>query len=333
MQIGVSITLSRKLANLGIVCAALVVIDHSMVGASSGSSLWWVSQCLSKGLCQIAVPFFFCVSGFLLAGHVNEIGWWRHEVSKRVKTLLVPFGIWSVLGSLCLTICVHQGMAESGWNVLKYIGLYPFSLPTVTPLWFLRSLMLLVIMSPFLFWGVRRFRWLALMFWYGASIVLSVVLKNWPEWNNFCGNFIPLKWGCFWFSLGAFFRDRPMSLQSRTFSLFVLAFGMALVIVSKYLVLQNLSVAPLFQKLSIPFLLAGVWGCFPDLQWGKGVTSLAFPIYLVHMPIIVLSKQVFHMTGLADYCFGMVIGLAGSLMLTEAIRRFTAWSNLLFGGR
>lgn len=335
MQTSISHALSRKLANVGIVCAALVVIDHSIVNAPSGSLFWWFTQCLSQGFCQIAVPFFFVVSGFLLVAHRNEVGWWKCEVRKRVKSLLVPFFIWGVLGSLCLTIWLSPvGVTEWGRGVLMHLGIYPFSLPTNTPLWFLRSLFFLVVMSPFLFWCVRRFRWLTLVFWYGLSIVLSVVLKSFPEWNNFCGNFIPLKWGCFWFSLGAFLREQPMALPRRNFYLLALAIGSSLVVASKYLLLQNVSLAPLLQKISIPFLLASLWGCFPDFHWTSVVTSLAFPIYLVHMPLIMLARENYQMTGFFGYCFCIAIGLLGSVIIASVLRRWLPrFASVVFGGR
>lgn len=87
-----------RIAGLGFICACLVVFIHLPLGAASvGGSLWWFKELFVRGVCQIAVPFFFCVSGYFLGIRMDEPGWWWSAVRKRLRTLFVPYLICSAL--------------------------------------------------------------------------------------------------------------------------------------------------------------------------------------------------------------------------------------------
>ena len=48
----------------------------------------------AHGLGKIAVPFFFLASGYFLAGHLDEDGWYGRKVKKRVFSLVIPLLLW-----------------------------------------------------------------------------------------------------------------------------------------------------------------------------------------------------------------------------------------------
>ena len=151
--------LSNKIASMGFVCACLVVLMHSP--ASDGYCL--AVYLLKDILSMIAVPVFFIISGFLLARHCREDGWYKREVIKRIRTLLVP--LWS-LCILWLPIKYgihHFGVLYCGaddsagvmrltwWNVLDI----PWGHAVVVGMWYVKALFLMVVLSPFLFRLVR----------------------------------------------------------------------------------------------------------------------------------------------------------------------------------
>lgn len=63
---------SRKIRNMGILCAFLVVIIHVRPMFATGTIGWWVREIAEEGICQIAVPFFFIVSGFFLGKELKS---------------------------------------------------------------------------------------------------------------------------------------------------------------------------------------------------------------------------------------------------------------------
>lgn len=85
---------------MGVVCACLVVFIHVMVEPSAGTAEWWVYHLFKRGVCNIAVPFFFAAAGYFLAGHCRETGWWARETRKRMRTLLAPYCAWVLLALL-----------------------------------------------------------------------------------------------------------------------------------------------------------------------------------------------------------------------------------------
>lgn len=153
---------SEKVTLLSIVAAMMVVAIH--VGgnvAAHGSLVWWWEQIGHYGLFLAAVPFFFICSGFFLGRHCDEDGWWWRECLKRMRTLLVPYLIWSaVFAALGISAAVAANLIHGrdlllhcpcGWRYwTRVIGVYPFNYPCLVSLWYIRSLLIFVVLSPLL---------------------------------------------------------------------------------------------------------------------------------------------------------------------------------------
>lgn len=146
---------------MSFICACMIVGIHCTPTPSLGSWQWWtVSIFGADGLCRIAVPWFFFASGFFLAGHFGEEGWYTREVLKRVKTLLVPFVLWAIIG-LGIGTCMWYGIQKLGYTCgvrspfesgvisafQKALG-FDLSRINIGPIWFLRMLFMLVLVSP-----------------------------------------------------------------------------------------------------------------------------------------------------------------------------------------
>ena len=85
---------SLKLSFMSFVAAVLVVCIHAPVTREAGFSLFFETF-FGSVLPSVAVPFFFAASGFLLYNSMKCQGWgYFMQLSKRVRTLLIPYLFW-----------------------------------------------------------------------------------------------------------------------------------------------------------------------------------------------------------------------------------------------
>ena len=128
----------------------LVTYAHSYGGVIEGYSVLgsgWDSYevlkiMVSQTLVKVAMPAFFVMSGYLFFANVEQFNKeiFSQKIRRRIKTLLIPYIIWNLL------------MAVK----LKTINLSFFWTPANMPLWFLRDLMIVSLLSPIIYIGVRR---------------------------------------------------------------------------------------------------------------------------------------------------------------------------------
>lgn len=131
---------------------------------------------ISHVLTHIAVPMFFFISGYLFFNKLHE---WKYSIyfsklKKRIKTLLVPFILWNTITILLkIQSLVRNDGLSSLWDFFKennYGSLYwncevwnldrvdwlgiptPSSSPYLIPLWYLRDLMVTIIISPIFYY-------------------------------------------------------------------------------------------------------------------------------------------------------------------------------------
>lgn len=128
----------------------LITFAHSYSGVRAGWTLWdggWDSYemlklVVSETLVKVAMPTFFVMSGYLFFVNVTEWNaktYWN-KLRRRVKTLLVPYIIWNI------------AMAVK----LQTFSLSIFVEPANMPLWFLRDLMIVSMLTPIIYIGVRK---------------------------------------------------------------------------------------------------------------------------------------------------------------------------------
>lgn len=128
----------------------LVTYAHSYGGVIEGYSVLgsgWDSYevlkiVMSQTFVKAAMPTFFMMSGYLFFANVEQFSKeiYSQKIHRRIKTLLIPYIIWNLL------------MAAK----LKAINLSFFWTPANMPLWFLRDLMIVSLLSPIIYIGVRR---------------------------------------------------------------------------------------------------------------------------------------------------------------------------------
>ena len=173
----------------------LITFAHSYSGVRAGWTLWdggWDSYemlklVVSETLVKVAMPTFFVMSGYLFfvnATEWNTMTYWS-KLRRRVKTLLIPYIIWNI------------AMAVK----LRTFSLSIFIEPANMPLWFLRDLMIVSLLTPIIYIGVRK-----LGYWIFA-ILLPIYLTG-----LYAVQPGPTPYAICFFTLGAFLSIRKMDL-------------------------------------------------------------------------------------------------------------------------
>ncbi len=332
---------------MSLLCAILVVSIHiEWTHDQSLSFGWFMYNAIAQGIARIAVPFFFVVSGFFLAQHFDEDGWWKCEVKKRIRSLAVPFFLWSLIAlvstiplSIVADMIAHRPFGTNLYilhddNLLRLFGLDLTEFPLHVPLWYVRCLFLFVLTGSMFKIGVTRFKYV----WIACAFAFLLVCNHLPGEN--LRAFFRMGYsasGFFYFSVGVAIQRFCMTEVSRRTAVICGIVGIALLGVKLLLTFNSWRFETIVGKLSLPFLICFVWHFMTAIKLSDWLTSCSFPIFLMHtvlfahigivlkhLPIEGISKD-----------FAMFLGgILGSIVIARIFRYFTPkTAALLFGGR
>ena len=136
-------------------------------------------RALSLVLAQLAVPMFFFISGYLFLNRLQNWDWgiYSGKLKKRCKSLLLPYVVWNTIGILVVCFALYrQGavneirhllLGADSWKLYwcsriwagpsDWLGVtHAVTSPCLQPLWFLRDLMVVMVLSPLL-WALFRY--------------------------------------------------------------------------------------------------------------------------------------------------------------------------------
>ena len=345
----ISETLSCKMRNMAMLCAFFVVMIHCRPQFEVGTFAWWIKQLTEEGITRVAVPYFFSVSGFVAAVKFGHDGY-KSLVLKRVRTLLLPFAIWTLLFWIFLFACSCIAQRGINWEMLsitghplifvKHLGFWPMGFPALTPLWYVRALLFLTLAFPLLRCCVRKFglAWIVVMFALYAVRIVPLNVIGWDILRAFAGFGLWPVEGLVYYSLGIWLCDNQRHLgQGKSLVCLVnLLIGLVLAGIKVPLHMAGFGVgAGAIRFLMIPFMLFGVWGLMSDKRLPTWLVSYSFAIYLVHKFILHLLKYVWSAgDGLFQYFSMAVIAFMVSHAIAVAMHRFIPRiSAILFGGR
>ena len=174
--------------------AVAIVFSHAFVPDGVNISLWdtdytnlnsievfnLILNILTKVFVRLARPCFFIFSGYLLYRGIKE---WNRQIyvnklKNRAKTLMIPYLLWNIIAVIItatyffisnnnLTVFFNElretGLLKIFWNynTCGSIGTnifgYTFSFfyPFDEPLWFIRDLIVMVILSPAIYYFIK----------------------------------------------------------------------------------------------------------------------------------------------------------------------------------
>lgn len=353
-HIAVSADLSRRMAVMSFVCACMIVAIHCTPAPLAGSWQWWVANLLgADGLCRIAVPWFFVASGFFFAGHIDEEGWYRNAICKRLRTLMIPFIAWALIG-LAVRYCIWYGARECGYAcgienpiangfwcaLLKVLG-FDLSRINIGPIWYLRMLFVLVVVSPVICRFIRRFGMIApFLLWVGYG-----AYDTGGHFSDFWEYLVSLR-GIAYFSLGIVWRIGLAEVvlgYARRHVIWVGVAGVSLLVLN--VIARSLGccyVENFLDFLMVLPLFAAVLGVLAQLRLPTWCWENAFAIYVLHgifllvsiAILVALNLRVAMAQSLAialgRFMFAVGASLAVALLLKKL---FPKVAYLLFGGR
>ncbi len=282
----------------------LVIFVHENLNLEHDG--YWGLLCAA--MANVAVPVFFLISGYYFF-HGREFckEEYLRKLKKRSKTLLLPYLLWNLLPMLNIVAgnvfsIVFKGKSTEAlqgyfadlWNQgIWHIwwDMTAGTMPYDSPLWYVRDLMVVCVLSPLVYVFARRFGLIG-----GAILILLYVL-------GFNTGIVGLSMSSItFFTLGACFAvnagkmQTPSEMAYRFRWLFCVMSAMSLML---YLVFYEYSWAHVFQMLYIAFGVFSFYyliGLLPDKAM-ESVTALSSSVFFVYA---------LHNTCVLAWCGGMM---------------------------
>ncbi len=303
----------------------------------------------------IGVPFFFLISGFLLFKEFNStLESYKGKVFSRVRTLLIPFILWSLIAlalkTAILSVPMFSGLdTVTDTTINEYSGaalvlrraFELFMLPTIGPLWFIRDLFIMTLLSP-LVWFVAKKAPLPGMaamcgVWFFRIDTDAMLLSDLHET-------LPV----FFFSACVWAGKWDIKKLDR-YAVFIgvvyaLCAAFTLWAISADAISSFHSV---IHKLAVLFGILFFWTCSAvprgslDLVLGK-LSQYSFFVYAVHVPFLDLLQKLYMKLNfprsdseiMAFYAITWVVTAGATTLIAVAAKRLTPRAyNLLIGGR
>ena len=276
------------------------VEDSFALLASDWNSYEFLKLLVSQTLVKVAMPVFFIMSGYLFFTNVDkwDVATYKKKILRRVKTLLVPYLIWNLLMAVKLKT-FSMSMLWSYWNPagtqIDWFGHEQLmTAPANMPLWFLRDLMVVSLLTPIIYILVRKFG-------YWLMAVLTVLYLS-----GVCA-FIPglSAYAVFFFTLGAFFSIRRTDLIEIFKRFEWPAYGLSVIFAISMLLTYHTSV---FSSLMLCFRLTGSIAVFCLASRILSTTSRRLPSLVCNSTYFIYLAHYVFFFSFIDTAFFAIIG-------------------------
>ena len=245
---------------------------------------------------ETGVPGFFFISGILFYSSKKS---YLQKLHSRIKTLLVPYLVWNTLFIVIYLLAYFIGYPQDingknigAYNLSDYLRLFwdrgsfdngNFT-PILCPLWYIRNLLIMSILSPLFYYIVK----------FGREIFLFVVIGWWL--TTYDNAFIPQT--ILFFCLGAYFplmgKNVLYCFNHHKIALIMLTIILAIADIVSHVFYPtpfNLQIHRFALLFNIPtlFLLA-------DYCSRRGLTNsllpkAAFIVFCTHYPIVIVLRK------------------------------------------
>lgn len=251
-------------------------VDISDISSLSSVDYWNLFRiAFSNVLPRVAVPGFFLISGYLF---FYKCSVWNkttyfYKLKKRFYTLFIPYVLWNVIHLLVpilmfyilgfsnhkYTISAQKYIESVDWirwiwdfsfineSEENWLGIWhEYTYPINIPLWYVRDLMVVCLLTPVIYWSIKK-----LKFPFLCILALAHILEIWPNVHGLSSI------GLLYFSLGAYFSINKINIIKLFRKVEVPCCVIAL-IVAIVLIPYNNETKIGVVKLSEIFILAGI---------------------------------------------------------------------------
>ncbi len=270
---------SRAIDFLRFPMATLVVLLHTAALGVGSTHPVYSTLCIvfGRGICRVAVPCFFLISGYLFFSKLDN-QWnteiWLEKLRKRVHTLLIPYLLWNLIAAVAIwayrwLFSKLHGETYLGFldRIIQSRGLWDDAggLPFDGPLWFIRYLMIFVVAAPIIWLFLKYLRiWgllvLTMIFVFVGHIPEGLVFFMAGAWfrmekRNMLDIFLRWRYPTVVLSILSLialtltFRNYPESYRISS-SIFVLCGTVVFFVLAGWMVKQGASIRPLLVRSS-----------------------------------------------------------------------------------
>jgi fucose 4-O-acetylase-like acetyltransferase len=150
-----------------------------------------------KVLPGIAVPCFYIISGYFFFLNSKQFGKkeYSNKLKSRISTLLVPYLLWIFLYDVYCIILSQPfiqshfpAAVHSNWTISYFLSTFwaaeGSTCPGLFVLWYIRDLMIMMLMSPIIFWLINKINiWVPIILLVTFIIFDSFITFHFP-WGN-----------------------------------------------------------------------------------------------------------------------------------------------------
>ena len=295
---------SMRITSLRFLLAMFVVFIHNNLDVDTAINYYhldfvepvvitYFKMLVCKVLGGAAVPLFFFFAGYL---QFRKKDTYLVLLKKKSKSLLAPYVIWTIIAILFYFIgqsiprlgsyFQNENNIVRNWKLLDWVNLFwahrtdgGLRSPLVYQFWFVRNLIVLIILSP-------------LLKYLGKRVPFIVIITTYLCYLN--GLYIGLGTGLFFYMCGYFFVEYNIDFFSLSDSISWLEFTLLLLLEMIILIvfgeriklfgLETIISCIFFLKLSAKIIAK------PKLfSVSKYLASFSFFLYAIHAPFIIDS--------------------------------------------
>lgn len=332
---------------------------------------YYINVLFSEVFACVCVPTFFVVSGYLFFYKTDFDGQiYIKKLKKRFKTLMIPYLLWNLIALLVKVIKMlpifhsvfqNMGNLEFRFSLIRLFHTFFYDdnsngllidhnqiihlttpLPINGPMWYVRDLMVMILLTPIVYWLVKKLR---IWFIIGLGIYLYVFGHTLLPQGCYLGLVLDY---LFFFSWGAYYSINKQNLISQ-----MLKYKYAVYIFIPALLIDLFTIDTDYNRYALfPYILIGIIFVFVTTSYlleknkihiNNTLANCSFFVFALHSLILNdLGKVMFIACQLNDtplvllflYIAIPTVTIIICIMVYKLLNRFAPKiCSLLNGGR